>query len=163
MRLPSCRLLQEDEKKIIMNEKILVEGPVPGNLISLLTDAPGRAKEHGAHSVFLGRVRADIKGDRKVKAIEYSAYEEMTTKVVSEIRSHILSKYTDVGEVVIVHSTGIVKAGEVSLLVLVSAGHRRQASDACSETVEMIKEKLPVWKKEIFGDNTHEWVDNRLA
>ncbi|MCU0455367.1 MAG: molybdenum cofactor biosynthesis protein MoaE [Bacteroidales bacterium] len=146
-----------------MNELVLVEGPVPGSLVSSMADAPGGEKEHGAHTVFLGRVRADIRGSRKVKAIEYSAYREMTLKVVAEIRNHILSKYSDVGEVVIVHSTGIVMAGEISLLVFISAGHRRQAMDACSETVELIKEKLPVWKKEIFGDNTHEWVDNKQA
>jgi molybdopterin synthase catalytic subunit len=54
-------------------------------------------------------------------------------------------------------------AGEVSLLVLVSAGHRQQAMTACSKTVELIKEKLPVWKKEIFEDNTHEWAQNNHA
>mgnify|MGYP002388980590 CR=1 FL=1 len=146
-----------------MNERVLVEGPVSGSLISSCADSPDDKKEHGAQSVFLGRVRADVKGTRKVKAIEYSAYEEMTLKVVSEIRRHILSKYSDAGKVVIVHSTGIVVAGRISLLVLLSAGHRRQAMDACSETVELIKQKLPVWKKEIFEDNTREWVDNKLA
>jgi molybdopterin synthase catalytic subunit len=146
-----------------MNEKILIEGPVSIGIISSYTDYQADNRDQGAYSVFLGRVRADVKGTRKVKAIEYSAYEGMTKRVVTEIRNTILSKHSDVGKVVIVHSTGIVEAGGISLFVLVSAVHRRQAMDACSETVELIKEKLPIWKKEIFEDNTHEWVDNRLA
>ena len=55
----------------------------------------------------------------------------------------------------IIHSTGIVNAGEISLLVLVSAGHRQQAMQACSKAVELIKERLPVWKKEIYDDDSH--------
>jgi len=43
------------------------------------------------------------------------------------------------------------------LLVAVSGGHRQQAMEACSKTVELIKERLPVWKKELFGDNSHLW------
>jgi molybdopterin synthase catalytic subunit len=61
------------------------------------------------------------------------------------------------------HSTGRVNAGEISLFVLVSAGHRHQAMEACSKTVELIKSNLPIWKKEIFSDNTHEWQQNSLA
>jgi len=54
-------------------------------------------------------------------------------------------------------------AGEASLFVLVSAGHRHHAIDACSRAVEMIKATLPVWKKEIFEDNSAMWKENSLA
>ncbi|MCX6322187.1 MAG: molybdenum cofactor biosynthesis protein MoaE [Bacteroidia bacterium] len=111
----------------------------------------------GGHSVFLGQVRADEFNGKKVTAIEYSAYEGMVMVEADKIKATILSEFEDAKSIDFVHSTGIVKAGEISLFVLVSAGHRYQAIHACTKTVELIKEKLPVWKREIFDDDSHEW------
>jgi molybdopterin synthase catalytic subunit len=111
----------------------------------------------GGHSIFLGQVRADEIEGKKVKAIEYSAYLELVNVEAEKIINKILSEHADVKSADIIHSTGIVKAGEISLLVLVSAIHRHQAMLACSMAVELIKENLPVWKKEIFEDESHLW------
>ena len=75
----------------------------------------------------------------------------------SKIEQLILAEFNDVRSIDIIHSTGVVEAGEISLLVLVSAGHREQAIRACSEAVEQIKKNLPVWKKEIYNDDSHNW------
>ena len=75
----------------------------------------------------------------------------------------ILSTFNDVNSVEILHSSGIVNAGEISLFVIISAGHRQQAIEACRQTVELIKERLPVWKKEIFEDNSTCWRENAKA
>jgi molybdopterin synthase catalytic subunit len=107
--------------------------------------------------IFLGQVRADEINGKKVRAIEYSAYAELVDLEAEKIKNIILSEFSDVKSVDIVHSAGVVNAGEISLLVFVSAGHRHQAILACSKTVELIKENLPVWKKEIFEDNSHLW------
>jgi len=115
----------------------------------------------GGHSLFIGQVRADIVNNKSVEAIEYSAYESMVNDEAERIIAQIKTEFTDVKIVEILHSTGIVKAGEVSLAVMVSAGHRHQAIQACSKTVELIKERLPVWKKELLEDNSHIWRDNR--
>ncbi len=146
-----------------MADTVLINGPITNEIISSRIDLLSQKKELGGHSIFLGQVRADVKGVRTVKAIEYSAYEEMIIKEADFIKKAIISEFSDVRSVDIMHSTGRVMAGEVSLLVLVSAGHRQQAMTACSKTVELIKEKLPVWKKEIFEDNTHEWAQNNHA
>ncbi|MCX6333953.1 MAG: molybdenum cofactor biosynthesis protein MoaE [Bacteroidia bacterium] len=146
-----------------MAKTTLIKGPVTHELISSRMRLLGENREIGGHSIFLGQVRADIKGIRKVKAIEYSAYEEMVNREAESIKQKILSEYNDVRSIDIFHSTGVVMAGEISLMVLVSAGHRQHAMAACDKTVEMIKEKLPVWKKEIFEDNSHEWKRENLA
>jgi len=146
-----------------MTEDVLVYGPVTREIISSRLDMLSERKELGGHSLFLGQVRADVNGQRRVKAIEYSAYEEMVKKEVEAIQKEILSGFNDVRSVVILHSIGTVMAGEVSLLVLVSGGHRQQAIEACSRVVDLIKERLPVWKKEIFDDDSREWVRNNLA
>ena len=140
-----------------MEKTYLIQGPVSQELIAKLIAGRGMKKDCGGLMLFLGQVRADeIKG-KKVKAIEYSAYEEMVYAEVEKIKKTILSEFEDAKTVEIIHSTGVVNAGEISLLVFVSAGHRQQAMLACSKTVELIKENLPVWKKEIFEDDTHHW------
>jgi molybdopterin synthase catalytic subunit len=156
--------LQEAENYLItMSNTILIKGPISQEMISSRISLLGERKDLGGHSIFIGRVRADVKGVKTVRAIEYSAYEEMVNKEADTILKNILSEFNDVGSIDILHSAGLVLAGEISLLVLVSAGHRDQAMAACSKTVELIKEKLPVWKKEIFEDNAHEWKHDNLA
>lgn len=140
-----------------MEIKYLTEGPVSGDiLLNLIMTASGKT-DSGGHMIFLGQVRADEINGKKVRAIEYSAYAELIDLEAEKIKNIILSEFSDVKSVDIVHSTGVVNAGEISLLVFVSAGHRHQAILACSKTVELIKENLPVWKKEIFEDNSHLW------
>jgi len=144
-----------------MNYSYLIEGPVTSGLVASLIEKLAAEKNSGGHSYFLGQVRADVIDGKTVVAIEYSAYESMVKAQADKIIASILSEFNDVRTVRILHSTGIVKAGEISLAVLVSAGHRKQAIDACAKTVEMIKELLPVWKKEIFDDNSHAWRENQ--
>jgi molybdopterin synthase catalytic subunit len=150
-------------KKNKMSQKTLVTGPITQELISSRLAALAGNTDCGGHSVFIGQVRADDKGAKRVKAIEYSAYENMVEAEAGKIKGSILSEFNDVQSIDILHSTGVVMAGEASLFVLVSAGHRHHAIDACSKAVEMIKASLPVWKKEIFEDNSTEWKENSLA
>jgi molybdopterin synthase catalytic subunit len=143
-----------------MKTTYLTAGPITQKMIGIFLDKIGSRTDAGGHSLFLGQVRADRIDGKCVVAIEYSAYEEMVKKEAEKIKDHILSEFPDAKSIDIVHSTGIVRSGEISLLVIVSAGHRRQAIDACSKAVELIKEKFPVWKKEIFEDNSYGWKEN---
>jgi molybdopterin synthase catalytic subunit len=65
------------------------------------------------------------------------------------------------------HSLGNVKAGEISLFVFTSSPHRKEAIEACQETVERIKSELPVWGKELFSEGpgeaseNYQWKENR--
>ena len=142
-----------------MKKHTLVPGPIKSSLIVEYINNLSDDKSAGAHSIFLGQVRNDKINERTVKAIEYSAYDEMAEKEALKIKDIIMSAYSDVNDVVITHSTGIVKAGELSLFVMVTAGHRDQATRACRHAVEMIKENYPVWKKELFDDDSHRWKE----
>lgn len=143
-----------------MAAEYLIKGPVTQEIISLVLTTLSEKTDTGGHSIFLGQVRADMINGKCVKAIEYSAYDSMVKAEAEKIIAIILSEFSDARRVEIVHSTGIVKAGEISLLVVVSAGHRHHATEACTKTVELIKELLPVWKKEIFVDDSSEWKAN---
>jgi molybdopterin synthase catalytic subunit len=140
--------------------KYLHPGAIDSDLISAEIKNLSLRKDTGAHSIFLGQVRDDFSDGRKVKQIDYSAYEEMVGAEAEKIKKIIRTEFSDVLEIIIVHSTGTVVAGEISMFVLVSAGHRSHAIAACQKTVELIKESLPVWKKEIFEDNSYKWQEN---
>jgi molybdopterin synthase catalytic subunit len=138
----------------------LINGPVTPSAISDLIAKEEKNNETGAHSVFLGQVRRDLNQGKYVKAIEYSAYEEMVIMEANKIHKSVLSEYGDLKSLEIIHSKGIVRAGEISLFVMASSVHREEAIKACARTVELIKEKLPIWKKEVFEDESEKWKDN---
>jgi molybdopterin synthase catalytic subunit len=114
----------------------------------------------GGHSIFLGQVRADETGDKKVIAIDYSAYAGMALEEMSRIREDIFEKYP-LECMHVYHSLGRVEAGQVCLFVFTSSAHRKAAMDACGELVERIKSELPVWGKELYMNGTHEWKRNK--
>jgi len=138
----------------------LINGPVTTGAISEIIAKGGEDRECGAHSLFLGQVRRDQADGKFVRAIEYSVYEEMVIPEADKIFKSIMSEFDDVKTIEIIHSKGLVKAGEISLLVMVSAGHRDHSSKACAKAVELIKGKLPIWKKEIFEDDSAQWREN---
>jgi molybdopterin synthase catalytic subunit len=140
-----------------MEAPVLVEGPITTKIITSYLDKLGERNDSGGHSIFLGQVRADIIEGKKVKAIEYSAYEEMVGEAAGNIKKTILEAFSDVKDIILIHSTGIVKIGQMSLFIMITAGHRDQATRACRHAVEMIKLDFPVWKKEIFEDDSTHW------
>ncbi|MFZ2285754.1 MAG: molybdenum cofactor biosynthesis protein MoaE [Bacteroidales bacterium] len=133
-----------------MKNRHLVTGPITPLLISELITLGNDDASAGAVSVFIGKVRADEVSGSRVSAIEYSAYNDMAEKEAGEIVNTVKAAFSDVRRVVIVHSTGVVKTGEASLFIMVTSGHRDHATRACRHTLEMVKERLPVWKKELF-------------
>jgi molybdopterin synthase catalytic subunit len=143
-----------------MVKNYLIDGPIPADVVTNLIAKMSERTDIGGHSIFLGQVRADKLNGKTVRAIDYTAYGAMVKVEAESIISLILSEFADVKSIDIVHSTGVVKAGEISLFILVSASHRRHAIEACSKAVESIKEKLPIWKREIFDDSTHNWEQN---
>jgi molybdopterin synthase catalytic subunit len=113
----------------------------------------------GGHSIFMGQVLKDEIDGKLVSAIEYTAYEELALNKMHEIREEIFNKYP-LSCMHIHHSLGTIKAGEICLFVFTSSAHRKPAIDACTEVVERIKAELPIWGKEIFENDTHQWKEN---
>jgi len=114
----------------------------------------------GGHSIFLGQVRADVINGNKVKAIEYTAYEEMALEKMHLIREDIFNKYPLIC-MHVHHSLGTIAAGDICLFVFTSSEHRKAAIDACTETVERLKAELPIWGKEVFEDESYQWKENK--
>ena len=113
----------------------------------------------GAHSIFLGQVRADELDGKTVSAIEYTAHQEMANLKFHEIREATFEKF-NLNCMHIYHSIGLVKTGEICLFVFVSSPRRKEVFKALEFVVEEIKAKVPVFGKEIFEDSSHQWKVN---
>ncbi|SEH47702.1 molybdenum cofactor biosynthesis protein MoaE [Chryseobacterium culicis] len=141
-------------------KNIFLEGAISPTFIAESISHHSAKTEIGAHQIFLGQIRADKIDDKIVKAIEYTAYEELALNQMTTIREDIFVKY-ELTCMHIYHSLGVVNTGEICLFVFTSSPHRKNATLACNEVVERIKSELPIWGKEIFEDETHQWKINQ--
>ncbi len=119
-----------------------------------------RNDEAGAVALFYGVVRDNNMG-RRVLYLEYDAYPEMATKVMRQIAEDAASRYP-ITDVAIQHRTGRLEIGETSLLVAVSAPHRKEAFEACHVLVDRFKEVVPIWKKEVW-EGGEEWIEGEAV
>lgn len=143
----------------VKHKNIFIGGPISAAFIAEKIQAHQDKLNIGGHSIFLGQVRADDIENKIVKAIEYTAYEELALEQMTAIREETFGKY-NLACMHIYHSLGKVKAGEICLFVFTSSAHRKAAIDACEEIVERIKKELPIWGKELFSDDTYQWKEN---
>ncbi len=115
-----------------------------------------RADESGAVTLFYGVARNHSDG-RAVTALEYEAHASLAEKKLREVADEVSERF-DITGIGVYHRTGRLEIGETSLLVAVSAAHRREAFEACHYAVDRIKEVVPIWKKEIWEDGEGDWV-----
>ena len=145
------------EKKL---KNIFTDGAISAQFIAESIQKHQSNTAIGAHSIFLGQVRADQIGDENVTGINYTVYEAMAIEMMYQIREDIFAKY-QLTCLHVHHSLGLVPAGEVCLFVFTSSAHRKAAMEACDELVERIKAELPIWGKEILTNESHQWKENK--
>ena len=141
------------------SKNVFKEGAISSAFIATSIAKHQSKTSIGAHNIFLGQVRADKIEDNTVSAIEYTAYEDMANAKFHDIREEAFQKY-NLSCMHIYHSLGKVKVGEICLFVFVSSPSRKDVFKALEFVVENIKAKTPVFGKEIFEDNTHQWKVN---
>lgn len=140
---------------------VFIQGAISSEFIAQSIAKHQGKHSIGAHNIFLGQVRADVHGDTKVKAIEYTAYEEMANEKLDAIREKAFAKY-DLVCMHIYHSLGVVEVGEVCLFVFVSATRRKQVYESTESIVNWIKEDVPIFGKELFENEESTWKVNTL-
>jgi MoaE-MoaD fusion protein len=112
----------------------------------------------GAVAVFVGRVRDNSDG-HTVSRIEYEVYREMAEGEMRIIATSLLAR-DEITAIAIVHRVGTLEVGEASVAIAVAAPHRAAAFAACHDAIDMIKQTVPVWKREHRDDGAR-WVDAR--
>ncbi|MBP2340513.1 molybdopterin synthase catalytic subunit [Saccharothrix coeruleofusca] len=111
----------------------------------------------GAVVTFAGVVRDHDHG-RSVRELEYHGHPS-AADVVTEVVRDVVAGVTGVRAVAVSHRVGPLAIGDVALAVAVAAEHRAEAFAVCSELVDEVKRRLPVWKRQVFADGTDEWVN----
>jgi MoaE-MoaD fusion protein len=114
-----------------------------------------RAEEAGAIATFAGTTRIHSRG-RTVTHLDYEAYAGMAEQVMHEIATTLGRRY-ELSAVAIHHRIGRVGIGETSVVIAVSAPHRQDALAACKDAIDELKERVPLWKKEVY-DGGEEWI-----
>ena len=145
-------------KSYIMNKErkpkaVFVEGAISAEFIGNSIAKHQSKTTIGAHDIFLGQVRADNIDGKIVKAIEYTAYEDMANAKFHDIREATFEKF-NLTCMHIYHSLGTVKAGEICLFVFVSSPRRIEVFNAIEYLVNTIKEQVPIFGKEVFEDES---------
>ncbi len=114
-----------------------------------------RSDQAGAIATFTGTTRVVSRG-RTVTHLEYEAYEGMAEQVMAEIADELLARH-ELCAVAIHHRVGRVGIGDTSVVIAVSAPHRADALAACKAAIDELKERVPLWKKEVY-DGGEEWI-----
>ena len=109
----------------------------------------------GGTTLFIGAVR-DHDSDKQVTGLEYSAHPSATDRL-REVAEHVVSSY-DVVALAAVHRVGRLAIGDLAVVVAVSAAHRGEAFAASRALIDDLKAQVPIWKHQVFGDGTEEWV-----
>ncbi len=109
----------------------------------------------GAVVSFVGMVRDHDHG-RAVTAIEYEAH-PTADAVLAQVALEVARSHPEV-ILAVQHRLGILQVGEAALAVAVAAPHRTAAFLACAALVDTVKQRLPVWKRQVFADGTDEWT-----
>ena len=140
-------------------KKVFIEGAISPEFIAESIAKHQSKHSIGAHNIFLGQVRADEINDQTVQAIEYTCYEELADKKLFEIRENAFGKY-DLTCMHIYHSLGKVNTGEICFFVFVSSKRRKEVYEATEYIVNRVKKDVPIFGKEIFEDQSHQWKVN---
>ena len=142
-----------------------MEGAIPPSFIADSIAKHAMRTDIGGHEIFLGQVRSDeqrtTNNEKRVTtAIEYTAYLDMANEQMTAIREEAFARWPQLTCLHVHHSLGVIKAGELCFMVFASAPHRQQAREAVAYVTDEVKNRLPIFGKEILSDDTHLWKSN---
>ncbi|MCP5058690.1 MAG: hypothetical protein GY937_18470 [bacterium] len=110
----------------------------------------------GGIVTFVGTVRNASRG-KDIRHLEYEAYPEMAEQELDRIAEEAGARWPGT-RVAVDHRTGQLEIGDIAVVVVAASPHRGEAFEACRFTIDTLKERVPIWKKEIATDGAY-WVD----
>lgn len=116
------------------------------------------ASTAGGIDVFLGCTRAETNAEgRQLVALDYEAYGPMALKQMRQLATEARERWPVV-RLAILHRVGRVELGKPSVIIAVATPHRADAFAACRWLIDALKERVPIWKREVWEDGTGTWV-----
>ena len=113
------------------------------------------SKRIGGIATFLGCAR-DFSEGREVSEISFDAYGSMALAEMNALRSEAIERFALI-DARLVHRIGTVKGGDNIVFIAAGAEHRAAAFDACRWLIDELKQRVPIWKKEITPEGDS-WV-----
>lgn len=109
----------------------------------------------GGIVTFTGMVRLHSRGTT-IDHLEYEAYAPMAVKTMTELCVEIEAEIAGV-RLAVEHRVGSLAIGDIAVVIAAAAPHRAEAFTACRAMIDRLKDRVPIWKKEIGVDGA-EWV-----
>ncbi len=112
----------------------------------------------GGECIFVGRTRPENNehnGD--LLALQYDCYQEMAETELQTLAQEAINRF-EARHVRVTHSVGRVAIDEASVVIAVSSNHRDDAFTACRFLIDLLKQRVPIWKQEMWADGTT-WSD----
>jgi molybdopterin synthase catalytic subunit len=110
----------------------------------------------GGVVTFTGAVRERSRG-REIRHLEYEAYAGMAEAEMEKICDEAAARFAG-ARVAVAHRVGRLAIGELAVVVAAAAPHREEAFAACRYAIDALKERVPIWKKEVATDGEY-WVE----
>lgn len=110
----------------------------------------------GGLNVFVGAVR-DHDGGQDVLRLDYTAHPTAEQRL-AEVAAEVAAEF-DVVAVAAVHRVGTLQIGDLAVVSAVSAAHRGTAFEASRALIDRLKERVPIWKHQVFADGSDTWVN----
>jgi molybdopterin synthase catalytic subunit len=117
--------------------------------------------ETGASTLFVGTTRDHFDG-RRVLRLEYEAYDAMAVKELRGVCDAARARWR-LCRVAVFHRLGVVPVRHASVVVAVSSAHRAESMDATRFIIDALKARVPIWKREVYDDETGAWKANAEA
>ena len=113
--------------------------------------APQFSGEAGGVVDFYGVVRG-LEGPDAIAGLDYEAHQEMARHQLDKLVDEVAAQFPVLG-VILHHRIGLVPVAEPSLFLRVSAAHRGPAFAAAECLIELLKQRVPIWKHPVAREN----------
>ena len=138
----------------------LVAGPIPADRVRAFVTGDS---DLGGIVTFEGATRLEVDEEHgPLDRLEYEAYETMARRQLERLAVEAKRRWS-AGHIAILHRFGSVEPAEVSVMIAAACGHRHEAFEACRWLIEMLKQDVPIWKKDVFKDGFVRWAQPTLC
>lgn len=152
----------EKERVSVEPDTFLTDEALTQGRVATVTEAWSTDPRLGAVVSFAGVVRGDTVDGSRVVAIEFSAHRQMAEESIRRLVDRLVADTSsDTIRVYLQHAVGRVPQGGIPIVIVVGTSHRREAFSLCSGILEVFKQEVPIFGKELTDSGGHSWKKNR--